>query len=84
MEPREAGQLPVPDHDALRRAWKILAPQRDSLDSKLRDGLWTHVVGRVDEVLLRDVLGLAAGEVDTIWRAAQALRRRRIGREDED
>jgi tRNA1(Val) A37 N6-methylase TrmN6 len=83
MEPREAGQLPVPDHDALKRAWKILAPQRDSLDRQLRDGLWTHVVGRVDEVLLRDVLGLAAAEVDAIWRAAQALRRRRIGRADE-
>ena len=82
MEPREAAQLPVPNADAMRKAWRLLAPQRDTLDRQLRDGLWTHVVGRVDEVLLRDVLGLDPHEVDTIWRAAQSLRRRRIGKDE--
>jgi adenine-specific DNA-methyltransferase len=83
MEPREAAALPVPDPEALRRAWKVLAPERDALDRQLREGMWTHVAGRIDEVLLRDVLGLSAVEIDTIWRAARSLRRRRIGREDE-
>jgi len=52
------------------------------LERWLLAGRWADVVRRVDDVLLRDVLGLSAGEIAGIADAARALRRRRIGKED--
>src|SRR5207249_1128112 len=63
MEPREAANLPVPSVDQLLRAWETLKTERDHLDRQLRDGRWTTVLSRVDEVLLRETLGLAGEDV---------------------
>lgn len=82
MEPREAASLPVPRPDALRRAWAVLARERQALDRQLRDGIWTGVVKRVDEVLLREVLELERAEVAELHDAARDLRRRRLGHEE--
>ena len=79
MEPREAATLPVPGPDLLAAAWTKLRAERDSLDEQLRDGRWAAVVERVDEVLLRDALGLRGQEVGQLSDAARALRRRRLG-----
>jgi len=80
MEPREAASLPVPNADVLQRAWAILKPERDRLDTQLRNGLWTNVVARVDEVLLRDVLQLPSETRLELQEAARSLRARRMGR----
>lgn len=80
MEPREAASLPVPEPTLMAEAWKRLGPERDSLDRQLRDGRWTSVLARVDEVLLRDAAGLDAGQVEGLHAAARTLRERRIRR----
>lgn len=82
MEPREAAKLPVPRPDDLQGAWERLKGEATSLDSKLRQGLWTHVVKRVDEVLLGEVIGLPPVDSTALAEAASDLRARRIGRED--
>jgi adenine-specific DNA-methyltransferase len=81
MEPREAATLPVPAPDALEQAWERLRDERDSLDRQLRNGLWTTVARRVDDVLLRDVLGVTGDDVAELHEATQSLRERRIGQE---
>lgn len=81
MEPREAGRLPMPGPDALRSVWKALADERAHLQRELRNGRWTSVLARVDEVLLRDTLGLDGTAVAELHEAARSLRERRLGRE---
>jgi len=80
MEPREASTLPVPKDDLVERAWQVLRSERDSLDYQLRNGRWTTVVARVDEVLLRQVCGLSFDEVAVLRGAGQSLRTRRLSR----
>lgn len=77
MEPREASSLPVPSAEHLTAAWERLKGDRAQLDRKLRDGLWTSVVARVDNVLLREVMSLPEAEVQEVREAAHALRARR-------
>lgn len=78
MEPREAGRLPLPGGDALVTAWERLKTDRASIDAQLRKGRWVEVSKRVDEVLLRDTLGLDAGEVAALHEAARSLRQHRL------
>jgi adenine-specific DNA-methyltransferase len=79
MEPREAASLPMPAPHVLALAWRVLMPERTRLDRQLRQGKWTAVATRVDEVLLRDVLGLSDGEAREMHEAALLLRDRRLG-----
>ncbi len=81
MEPREASKLPMPSPEALRSAWNLLRNEKGTLDRQLRDGRWISVAKRVDEVLLRRVLGLSPNEAQELYEAALSLRERRIGRE---
>jgi adenine-specific DNA-methyltransferase len=81
MEPREAAALPVPAPAALASAWDRIKDERDCLDRQLRNGHWIGVVKRVDEVLLRDTLGLSGVDTGDLHEAVQALRARRLGRE---
>lgn len=81
MEPREAARLPMPAPKALATAWDRLRGEKTSLDRQLRNGMWTAVAKRVDELLLRDVLGLSSSEAQELHEAARSLRERRIGRE---
>jgi adenine-specific DNA-methyltransferase len=83
MEPREAASLPVPNPKALEAAWTRIKGDRGSLDRQLRNGMWTAVVKRVDEVLLRDVLALSAGDAKELHDAARSLRERRLGRDSD-
>jgi hypothetical protein len=80
MEPREAANLPVPKLDVLARAWQTLEPEREVLDRQLRDGRWTGVLARVDEVLLRDALAIGGADVARLHEAARSLRERRLVR----
>lgn len=82
MEPREAARLPVPSPEHLNKAWELLKPEAQKLDGRLRGGIWTNVVKRVDEVLLREVLDLNLDDALALADAAASLRARRIGRED--
>jgi adenine-specific DNA-methyltransferase len=81
MEPREAATLPVPGAAVLADAWDRLKNERASLDRRLRDGVWSCVVKRIDEVLLHDTLGLPAADLAELHEAVQSLRARRLGRE---
>ena len=80
MEPREAANLPVPKLDVLEEAWSKLRSERNALNRQLRNGLWTNVVARVDEVLLRQTLSLSSEQVTLIRAGAHALRVRRLSR----
>jgi adenine-specific DNA-methyltransferase len=82
MEPGEAARLPVPSPEHLTKAWELLKPEAQKLDVRLRGGIWTNVVKRVDEVLLRRVLELDSADAAVLADAAASLRARRIGRED--
>jgi adenine-specific DNA-methyltransferase len=79
MEPREAATLPVPSPRALAGAWSLIKPERASLDRQLRNGRWAAVVKRVDEILLRGVLGLSDEQARDMHEAARLLRERRLG-----
>jgi len=79
LEPREAAALPVPNAEALVSAWEILQRERSRLDTQLRKGMWVETVKRVDEVVLRQIVGLSPEEVLQIRDAALTLRQRRIG-----
>lgn len=82
MEPREAATLPVPNPKVLAQAWARLKHERPWLDRQLRNGVWTNVVKRVDEVLLRETLALSGSEVADLLEATLSLRARRLGREE--
>jgi len=79
MEPREAARLPVPAPGHLLKAWERIKPEAAKLDTRLRGGIWTNVVKRVDEVLLREVMGLDSADADALADGAASLRARRIG-----
>jgi adenine-specific DNA-methyltransferase len=80
MEPSEAGSLPVPSETVVLEAWAILARERIALARLMRQGLWTTVLARVDEVVLGEVLNLPASEAEALHRAALVLRGRRLVR----
>lgn len=83
MEPREASELPVPDFKTLKEVAGALKKDRARLERQLRDGNWTSVVERVDEVLLRGAFDLSEAETLSLRAASSALRERRIGRRRE-
>jgi tRNA1(Val) A37 N6-methylase TrmN6 len=80
MEPREAAMLPVPNPAAMAKAWDLLRPERDALNRQLRNGLWTNVVARVDEILLQQTLGVSPDDAATLHEATRTLRTRRLTR----
>ena len=82
MEPREAATLPMPKPELLERAWEQLRGERETLDRQLRNGLWTTVVSRVDEVLLCESAGVSSEEIAELHRAIRTLRARRLGADD--
>jgi adenine-specific DNA-methyltransferase len=77
MEPREAAGLPVPAPDALASAWRAVAKEAPNLDAALKRGEWWAVVAAVDQLLLKQTLGLANADVVAIRDAATLLRVRR-------
>jgi adenine-specific DNA-methyltransferase len=79
MEPREAATLPMPRPDILAKAWEVLKDERAHLDRQLRNGLWTTVARRVDEVLLSETLRLSADDISELHAATESLRARRLG-----
>jgi adenine-specific DNA-methyltransferase len=82
MEPREAAMLPVPTPTDLQAVWTRLEASSETLDGWLADGRWTEVVTSVDEVLLREVMGLETAQVELLRAAADALRSRRLARSE--
>lgn len=82
MEPREAAMLPVPTPADLQATWERLRPSSTMLDEWLASGRWTDVVTRVDDVLLREVIGLEPYQVEQLRAAADALRSRRLIRSE--
>ena len=81
MEPREAARLPLPAPAHLEAAWQRLKGERSRLDRELRQGNWSKVVERVDNVLLRETLKLSEADVKVLRSALETLRKRRITRD---
>ncbi len=84
MEPREAAQLPVPSPAHIDMAWNIVKGEHLKLDARLRQGLWTNVVKRIDDILLCKVMDISREHADQLAQAALLLRERRIGRKEND
>jgi hypothetical protein len=82
MEPREAAMLPVPGPADLDLAWHRLRSSSRTFDGWLAEGRWTEVVMRVDDVLLREVMGLDAGQLEQLRVALHSLRSRRLARSE--
>ncbi len=80
MEPREASLLPVPAPEQLGAAWGIIKHERVALDERIRCGSWVNVVDRIDEVLLREVMGVSREDAEQLALAAMALREQRMRR----
>jgi hypothetical protein len=80
MEPSEAASLPLPSPDVMARAWDILRQERSVLNNQLTEGRWTNVVARIDEVLLRQVIGLPLNELEVLHQSARDMRSRRLHR----
>ena len=74
-------QLPGPGAGGLAAAWERLKDERAALDRQLRNGLWTNVVKRVDEVLLRRSSASPARKRLNSMKP-HAFRERRLARED--
>ncbi|MDQ3587551.1 MAG: SAM-dependent methyltransferase [Actinomycetota bacterium] len=82
MEPREAGQLPVPGADALATAWEQLQPDRAKLDELVRASDWRSLSAAVDEALLARTLGLPRHEILALSASAARYRQRRTRRSE--
>lgn len=78
MEPGEAARLPVPKPEFLVAAWERLRPLKSSLDRQLRDGRWTNVAKLVDDILLKEAMGLSSEAVAELHTATRSLRERRL------
>lgn len=79
MEPREAGTLPMPGLSLMDKAWGVLRPFKAALERQLRQGRWTSVLAKVDDVLLRESMGASGDEVAQLHEAARRLREQRLG-----
>ncbi|MGH7750937.1 MAG: SAM-dependent methyltransferase, partial [Candidatus Dormibacteria bacterium] len=73
MEPREAAMLPVPGPADLAAAWERLRSSGSTFDGWLAGGRWTDVVRQVDDVLLREVMGLGGDQVEQLRAALHSL-----------
>ncbi|MGH3764738.1 MAG: N-6 DNA methylase [Pseudonocardiaceae bacterium] len=82
MEPREAAMLPVPGPADLAAAWERLRSSGSTFDGWLAGGRWTDVVRQVDDVLLREVMGLGGDQVEQLRAALHSLRSRRLARSE--
>ena len=81
MEPSEAAELPMPRADLARPAWAALSERRAQLDELITGGHWNEATAVVDQVLLRQLAGIAASELDVLRAALLRLRRRRQRRD---
>ena len=79
MEPREAATLPVPGFEEVGIATAALKDQAERIARQLRQGRWTNAVKQIDDVLLRQTMGLTGGETAELHEAARSLRQRRVG-----
>jgi hypothetical protein len=78
MEPREASRLPVPDARHLEQAWSIIRADEGRAETLLKQGMWLNVVKLVDDVLLRQVMGVSEPEIDQLRSATRQLMARRL------
>ena len=77
IEPREVERLPVPSPEVLGDAGSELEMLRPQLASSLRQEKMDAVCVPVDEILLRNGLGLSVPEIRDIRRVRRALFERR-------
>lgn len=80
IEPREADQLPVPTPAVAAECRATLAAQRPAVRAALRNGDLLAAVRLVDQVLLRDHMGLDADQHAELVAAHALLSARRIAR----
>ena len=77
MEPTEAAQLPMPRADLAQWAWATLSEGRAQLNELIGGAHWAEATAIVDEVLLRQMAGISARDLDVLRTALLNMRRRR-------
>lgn len=80
LEPREADQLPVPAPGAVAACQEALRARRPAVREALRRGELPVAVRLVDQVLLRDYLGLQADQHAELVAAHARMTARRVAR----
>ena len=80
LEPREADLLPVPTPALVASAAAGLSEIRPAVSDALRDGALQEAVRLVDQILLRDLLGLSGAEVAALEDGYGELMARRTAR----
>jgi adenine-specific DNA-methyltransferase len=81
MEPREAGDLPLPATPLALRAWKLLEPRRSHLDELVRVGRMAEAASEVDDALVAAGLKISAPQLQVLRSALSQLRTRRQRKE---
>jgi hypothetical protein len=79
-EPREADLLPVPSLEALSEAAPELRMLRERISADISRRRFKLAVRLVDQVLLRDVLGVRANDLERLARAKDLMFQRRMAR----
>ena len=80
LEPREAGQLPVPRPDLLESLYDACRSRFDNLERTFRGGDWRLVQEFADEVLLTERVGLSIRDIERVRAAVEQLRGKRLDR----
>jgi len=79
-EPKEVDMIPVPSLHVLAKCMTILKDMAPSIANWLDTGNLNRAIEAVDDVLLRQQMGLTALQLDTLRGARLQLLQRRIGR----
>ncbi len=80
LEPREADQLPMPSQAQVEAVGPQLTAIRDQVTTRLRTGRLLDAVRLVDQVLLRDGIGISAEQVAELEQAHALMTARRRAR----
>lgn len=80
MEPRESARLLVPSPSAVRAAAEVLRPELSFARTLLTEGRLVETRQRVDDLMLREALGLSTSAIAEIAHSQQVLASRRYGR----
>lgn len=80
LEPRDVAQLPLPDAHAVAAAEDRISYARSLCAKAVRGGDWAKAVSQIDDLILRQSLGMTRRDIDTIRQAANKLRARRTKR----
>ena len=80
LEPREADNLPLPSRACVEGCSSSLRTFRSQLSQPIRNNHVDLVTKRVDEIILRDGMGLCQSQIDAIRTGRKTMLERRLAR----